>query len=105
MDGCGALEPKFHTTLFKVLGIEQTLADFSDPEALIAEMEAIFAGKTQDEWVEIFKDADACVTPVLDLKQVGTLNHHLSRHSFDRIANKYVPGQHPKFIHINSFLC
>ena len=34
-----------------------------------AEIRGIFKTKTRDEWVEVFSHYDACVQPVLDLKE------------------------------------
>ena len=38
--------------------------------------------KTRDEWVEIFKGTDACVTPVLDMTEAKLNDHNLARESF-----------------------
>lgn len=37
------------------LGMDRTVADvYEDPAAMEAEIEAIFLGKTRDEWAELF---------------------------------------------------
>ncbi|CAD5229465.1 unnamed protein product [Bursaphelenchus okinawaensis] len=76
----GALEPKFHQAVFKVLSVDPALV--GAPEELTKQMETKFASKSRDEWVKVFKDLDACVTPVLDLEEVATSELHKSRNNF-----------------------
>jgi alpha-methylacyl-CoA racemase len=45
-------------------------------------IEKAFKTKTREEWEEIFKNLDACVTPVLELDEVTTNQHNLQRKSF-----------------------
>lgn len=40
-----------------------------DAMALRAELDALFAGRTQAEWVALLDDADCCVTPVLPMQE------------------------------------
>ncbi|MDR7076137.1 crotonobetainyl-CoA:carnitine CoA-transferase CaiB-like acyl-CoA transferase [Neobacillus niacini] len=73
----GALEPKFWKEFCE--GIERLdfipllEAPFTEQEKLKAEIEQIIKKKTLDEWVAIFDQLDACVSPVLLLEEV--LNH------------------------------
>ncbi len=70
----GSLEPQFFQALCQTLGRE----DLLDPGAvsnLKAELEAEFASKTRAEWMEIFSRCDACVEPVLNVKEM--LEHPL----------------------------
>lgn len=62
----GSLEPKFWKELCQTLGIEAEAATFLSVKDEIREK---FLEKDFDEWVEIFKDKDACVEPVLNLKE------------------------------------
>ena len=41
-----------------------------------------FKSKTQDEWVAIFQDLDACVSPVLTLDEAVHNKHNNQRKSF-----------------------
>lgn len=62
----GSLEPKFWKELCQTLGIEAEAAiDLSVKD----EIREKFLEKDFDEWVETFKDKDACVEPVLNLKE------------------------------------
>lgn len=64
----GALEPKFFATFCAAVGrpelAERQLDDGgAGPRA---ELEAIFAGRTRDEWTAFGAEHDACVAPVLE---------------------------------------
>ncbi len=70
----GSLEPQFFQALCRTLGRE----DLLDPSAAAnvkGELAAEFARKTRAEWVEIFDKCDACVEPVLSVKEM--LEHPL----------------------------
>lgn len=71
----GALEPKFWETCCELLQ-RPDLKDRhwtkgqaiggADAMAVKAELQQIFASRTQAEWTALFEPADCCVTPVLD---------------------------------------
>uniref|UniRef100_A0A8R1DQT9 Uncharacterized protein n=1 Tax=Caenorhabditis japonica TaxID=281687 RepID=A0A8R1DQT9_CAEJA len=79
----GPLEPKFHTAMFEVLGIDGGEL-FENPEKIIKLLEEKFLEKTRDEWAQIFEGKDCCVTPVLDIHEVGTYGQHIDRQNFTR---------------------
>lgn len=68
----GGLEPKFFERFCKIIGKEEWVEkgcvcpDFKEKKEVLRK---IFKKKTRDEWTLIFKDADCCVEPVLDLKE------------------------------------
>lgn len=62
----GSLEPKFWKELCQTLGVE---AEAATDLSVKDEIREKFLEKDFDEWVEIFKDKDACVEPVLNLKE------------------------------------
>lgn len=62
----GSLEPKFWRELCQTLGVE---AEAATDLSVKDEIREKFLEKDFDEWVEIFKDKDACVEPVLNLKE------------------------------------
>lgn len=68
----GALEPKFFERFCKIIGKKEWVEkgcvcpDFKEKKKVLRK---IFKEKTRDEWTLIFKDADCCVEPVLDLKE------------------------------------
>lgn len=67
-----AMEPKFFERFCKIIGKEEWIEagcvcpDFKEKKEVLRK---IFKEKTRDEWTEVFKDADCCVEPVLDLKE------------------------------------
>ena len=65
----GSLEPVFRQRLFNVLGLLVDIeADFSNPDEqqrLKAELRRSFLTRTLAEWEQCFREADACVEPVM----------------------------------------
>ncbi len=65
----GALEAKFWQNFCAAVGRNDlTGSQFAGLE-IVAEVEKIFAARTQQEWVEFMKDHDACCEPVLSLTE------------------------------------
>ncbi|KAK2888170.1 alpha-methylacyl-CoA racemase isoform X2 [Channa argus] len=82
----GAIEPQFYRQLLKgldldagVLPDQMSISDWPDLRRIFTER---FASKTQADWSKIFDRTDACVTPVLSFKQVGSHPHNQERASF-----------------------
>lgn len=65
----GALEKKFWVQVCDLLDKEKWKGRYNDmgprAEQLRAEVAAVFASKTQNEWRDFFAESDCCVTPVL----------------------------------------
>ena len=65
----GSLEPVFRQRLFHVLGLSADIeADFNNPDeqlSLKAELRRSFLTRTLAEWEQCFREADACVEPVM----------------------------------------
>ena len=67
----GAVEFKFWRNFCQAVGRPDLEAEqFGGPEA-VAEVESIFAEKTQAEWIGFLRDADACCEPVLYLDEAA----------------------------------
>lgn len=68
-----AIEGHFYKNLCLALGREDWVglqyADDATQETIRAEMQAIFASRTRDEWFALLKDKDVCVTPVLSIEE------------------------------------
>jgi crotonobetainyl-CoA:carnitine CoA-transferase CaiB-like acyl-CoA transferase len=79
----GALEPKFWRNFCKAIGREDLiLKQFIEGEErvqIIEEIRKLIKTKTQKEWIEIFKDTDACFEPILTLEEVFQHPHVLHR--------------------------
>jgi alpha-methylacyl-CoA racemase len=69
------LEPQFYRELLSGLGLaEQALPaqhDRAGWPVLRARIGAAFAGRTRAEWLRIFADTDACVSPVLSFAEAA----------------------------------
>src|SRR5271156_2876177 len=79
----GAIEPQFFAALLAGLGLsaDEVPGQFeigSYPKMFEA-FTARIAGKTRDEWAEIFDGTDACVTPVLTWSEAATDPHLAAR--------------------------
>ena len=76
----GSLEPKFWKEFCKAIGREDLIPGTVWPKDLDRvkdEIRKIFKTKTKEEWVEIFSQYDACVQPVLNLKEALLEDQHI----------------------------
>lgn len=82
----GPLEPQFHAILIEKADLpddhQATQYDAAQWEARRAEYAAVFASRTQAEWVEIFEGTDACVAPVLTMSEAPDHPHNAARGTF-----------------------
>jgi alpha-methylacyl-CoA racemase len=71
----GALEPKFWAELCAAWErpdlVERQYSEAEDQARLQREVEAIFAGRTRDDWQRLLGDRDVCCEPVLELDEVA----------------------------------
>lgn len=68
----GSLEPQFWSRFCMAIGREDLIEGTVWPEnveEVKAQIRGIFKTKTSDEWETVFAEYDACVQPVLDLKE------------------------------------
>jgi alpha-methylacyl-CoA racemase len=68
----GGLEPQFFTTFCETIGRPDLVAAAATPQAcgrFKEEVRLIIKSKTRDEWTAIFSRVDACVEPVLRLRE------------------------------------
>ena len=76
----GSLEPKFWKEFCRAIGREDLIPETVWPEDIHrvkGEIRQIFKTKTKQEWVEIFEQYDACVQPVLNLKEALLEDRHI----------------------------
>ncbi len=70
----GAIESKFYSELLKGLDLRSqdmpSQEDTSSWEEMKQKFQEIFKNRTRNEWEEVFKGKDACVSPVLDIWEV-----------------------------------
>jgi alpha-methylacyl-CoA racemase len=80
----GALEPAFFANLWKVLGFDDPLPNYMDPDlwpGLEARFTKAFARRNRADWTAMFEGADACVSPVLapdEVRNDPQIAHRLS---------------------------
>ena len=95
----GALEPKFYANLVDTLGLHDLPPrdDRSNWDAIRQAFEAAFATRSRDEWVELFRGVDACVSPVLSMTEAVASPHLVTRGTFTQRDGEVVPAPAPIF--------
>jgi crotonobetainyl-CoA:carnitine CoA-transferase CaiB-like acyl-CoA transferase len=82
----GLIEPYFWERFCRALGREDLIphqrAKGEKLREVYSAIQETFLTKTRDEWFQIMKDADTCVTPVLELSELVDNVHFLSRDMF-----------------------
>ncbi len=68
---CGALEPKFWLAFCRGVGREDLIAAQFEPPGSDGHraVEAVFAGRTRDEWQAFADEHACCVEPILELEE------------------------------------
>ena len=96
----GAMEPKFYTQLLEGLGIDpSSVPQQYDAQAwpeMIHRFAKVFKGKTRDEWADVFSGKDACVTPILELSEVGEHPHNRERDLLVSVCGLLRPAPAPR---------
>jgi alpha-methylacyl-CoA racemase len=97
----GAVEPQFYRALLAGLGLGAELLteqhDESKWPALRERFQALFARRTQREWLDAFAGADACLTPVLAPAEVPSHPHIRARRTFIEVGDVAQPAPAPRF--------
>ncbi|MET7764579.1 CaiB/BaiF CoA-transferase family protein [Streptomyces sp. NPDC005393] len=96
----GALERKFYEEFIELLGIaDQAPAreDFGSWGALRAAIAARFKERTREEWTAVFAGSDACVAPVLSLREAPAHPHLAARSTFVDHGGITQPAPAPRF--------
>jgi crotonobetainyl-CoA:carnitine CoA-transferase CaiB-like acyl-CoA transferase len=73
-----AVEPRFWANLCRMLGREQYIplqyAAWSEQAHIFADLEVLFAGRTLEEWMTLFGEAEVCVGPSLTIAEALELH-------------------------------
>ncbi|QPP05640.1 CoA transferase [Streptomyces bathyalis] len=96
----GALEPQFYGEFTRLLGVEGEVPGRDDPAAwgeLRAAVADRFRTRTRDEWDEVFRESDACVAPVLSLREAPSHPHLAARGTFVEHGGITQPAPAPRF--------
>ena len=95
----GALEPQFWSVVVEQLGL-QDLPDQNDRSSWPQQRErlaAAFATRTRDEWAAVFEPLDACVSPVLHLREARRHPHLAARGTVPEVDGVAQPAPAPRF--------
>ena len=96
----GALEPQFYAEFGRLLGLgPDAPAQFDTarwPE-LRARIATRFASRTLAEWTAVFAGTDACVEPVLTLRQSARHPHLVARGTYAEVGGVTQPAPAPRF--------
>jgi alpha-methylacyl-CoA racemase len=96
----GALESGFYDEFLHLLGIADRAPARADParrDELRAVIAARFRSRTRDEWTAVFADSDACVAPVLTLREAPHHPHLAARGTFTDHGGITQPAPAPRF--------
>ncbi|MET8676643.1 CaiB/BaiF CoA-transferase family protein [Streptomyces sp. NPDC004647] len=96
----GALEQRFYDEFVQLLGIADQAPERKEcdrwPE-LRATIAACFRTRTREEWTAVFQDSDACVAPVLSLREAPAHPHLAARGTFTDHGGITQPAPAPRF--------
>ncbi len=96
----GALEPRFYEEFLTLLGIEDQATARKDVTRwgeLREQIAARFKTRTRDEWTAVFEGSDACVAPVLSLREAPHHPHLAARGTFTDHGGITQPAPAPRF--------
>ncbi|WP_427766423.1 CaiB/BaiF CoA transferase family protein [Streptomyces sp. DSM 41931] len=96
----GALEPRFYAEFLRLLDLTDLAGAHADvtrwPE-LRTRVAGRFASRTRDAWTAVFEGTDACVAPVLSLREAPHHPHLAARSTFTDHAGITQPAPAPRF--------
>ncbi|MGI5340988.1 CaiB/BaiF CoA transferase family protein [Streptomyces sp. CA-181903] len=97
----GALEPRFYAEFARLLGLDGEGAAARDDPGRWGELrDAVaerFLTRTRAEWTAVFEGTDACVSPVLSLREAPRHPHLAARGTFADRDGIVQPAPAPRF--------
>ncbi|MGW8886550.1 CaiB/BaiF CoA transferase family protein [Streptomyces sp. NPDC055749] len=96
----GPLEQRFYEEFIALLGIADEAPDRADITRwgdLRAAVAGRFLTRTREEWTKVFEDTDACVAPVLSLREAPHHPHNAARSTFVEHGGLTQPAPAPRF--------
>jgi alpha-methylacyl-CoA racemase len=96
----GPLEPAFYRDFEARLGLDESLPDRDDVASwgvLRDRLAKVFVTRSRDEWVAAFAGSDACVAPVLSMREAPTHPHMAAREVFVDRDGVVQPAPAPRF--------
>ncbi|MFJ9929748.1 alpha-methylacyl-CoA racemase [Streptomyces misionensis] len=97
----GALEDRFSEQFLRLLDLADLLdarGDLSRWDELRARIADRFRARTRAEWTAVFEGTDACVAPVLSLREAPHHPHLAARGTFTEHAGLTQPAPAPRFL-------
>ncbi|MET9493788.1 CaiB/BaiF CoA-transferase family protein [Streptomyces sp. NPDC006552] len=96
----GALEQRFYDEFIALLGLAGSVPERGDLARWGELREAVaarFKQRTRDEWTAVFEGSDACVAPVLSLREAPAHPHLAARGTFVDHGGLTQPAPAPRF--------
>ncbi|WP_405551695.1 CaiB/BaiF CoA transferase family protein [Streptomyces sp. NBC_01171] len=96
----GALEPRFYAEFLRLLDLDNLADAHHDPARwpeLRERVAARFKSGTRAEWTDLFEGTDACVAPVLSLREAPNHPHLAARATFTEHDGLVQPAPAPRF--------
>ncbi|SDA80394.1 CaiB/BaiF CoA transferase family protein [Mesorhizobium qingshengii] len=97
----GCLEPQFFAEFARLLPLEERFVPGQYDKSLWPPMRAAIADrirrKSRDDWDRLFAETDACVAPVLSLREAKHHPHNRSRDAFVTTGAFKRPAPAPRF--------
>ncbi|MGW4565050.1 CaiB/BaiF CoA transferase family protein [Streptomyces sp. NPDC004561] len=96
----GALEARFYEEFLRLLGLDDLVPardDWTRWGELRGRIAARFAARTREEWTAVFEGTDACVAPVLSLREAPHHPHLAARGTFTDHGGITQPAPAPRF--------
>ncbi len=97
----GSIEHQFYSELLEKLEIKDEQFKDQHNKKLWPELKEKMAEKiktkSRSEWVDIFAGSDACVTPVLNMKEAQEHPHNIEREAFTKVDGFNQPSTSPRY--------
>ena len=98
----GPVEPQFYAQLLEKLGLadDPDLARQMDPntwEAGRGKLASVFKTKPRAHWEDLFSGSDACLSPVLSMKEAAGHPHNVARGTYVEVDDLMQPDAAPRF--------
>ncbi|MFE7972847.1 CaiB/BaiF CoA transferase family protein [Streptomyces shenzhenensis] len=96
----GALEQQFYEEFLRLLGLDDLIParkDLTRWGELRERVAARFKSRTRAEWTAVFEGSDACVAPVLSLREAPRHPHLAARGTFTEHGGITQPAPAPRF--------
>lgn len=95
------IENRFYRNLLDVLGLDDIdparQHDQSQWDDVRQKIQAVFETRSRDEWCQILEGTETCCTPILNMSEVTTHPHNVTRETFVSIDGITQPAPAPRF--------